>query len=425
MHDHLTPHQIEVFSANPATSAIGNVPHIANCEHCHDLMVNNLRKRNKQTVRFTLDDNVTDSHLEYEQLLEFPELTQADENFQILNSHIESCSRCQEDLFSLLQFRQELRAELNIDYSLDESQLAVATSSNAWWRSSYFGYSLAASILILLAIITSIFVAQRRFSNFTVQQKTVPLVSPNQNAASITTSDSAQESGPAPKLIAELNDRNGRITVDENGELKGLDELSTTMKNAVVETARSQRLSFSPVLKKLKPDRATLRGSNLEGFKVLSPVNTVIVMTSPVFHWQPMQRATRYQVYVLDENGNEIIRSEELGANLTQWAPSRALKRDALYSWVVTALVNGKEIVSPGPGSSEVRFQIISVAAFKELRQLRKTRSHLALGTFYARHGMLDDAEIEFRALLNINPESTIAKQLYQTCREAKRLLRN
>ncbi len=425
MNDHLTAHQIEVFSANPATSAIGNVPHIANCEHCHDLMVNNLRKRNKQTVRFTLDDNVKDSHLEYEQLLVFPELTQGDENFQILNSHIESCSECQQDLFSLLQFRQELRAELNIDYGLDESRLAIATSSNAWWKSSYFGYSVAASILILLAIITSIFVGQRRFSNFTVQKETLP-VTPNQNVTSIARSDSDQGSGPvSPKLIAELDDANGRITVDENGELKGLDELSPAMKKAVVESARSQRLSLSPVLKKLKPDRATLRGSNIEGFKVLFPVNTVISMTSPVFHWQPMERATRYQVYVLDENGNEIIRSEELGANRNQWAPSRALKRDALYSWVVTALVDGKEIVSPGPGSSEVRFQIISVAAFKELRQLKKTRSHLALGVFYARHAMLDDAEIEFRALLKINPESGIAKQLYQTCREAKRLLRN
>src|ERR1700752_1461099 len=106
MNDHLTPHQIEVFSANPATSAIGNAPHIANCERCHDLMVNNLRKRHKQTVRFTLDDNVTDSHLEYEQLLEFRELTEGDENFQILNSHIESCSQCREDLFSLLHLRQ-------------------------------------------------------------------------------------------------------------------------------------------------------------------------------------------------------------------------------------------------------------------------------------------------------------------------------
>ena len=47
-----------------------------------------------------------------------------------------------------------------------------------------------------------------------------------------------------------------------------------------------------------------------------------------------------------------------------------------------------------------------------QLNKLRKTRSHLALGVFYAREGMVAEAEREFRILVQNNPGSPRAKKL-------------
>ena len=88
------------------------------------------------------------------------------------------------------------------------------------------------------------------------------------------------------------------------------------------------------------------------------------------------------------------------------------LKRAEIYSWTVVAVIDGKEIVSPGPASPEMKFQVLSAGSLQQLNKLKKTRSHLALGVFYAREGMTAEAESEFRILLRDNPSSRVAKKL-------------
>jgi hypothetical protein len=52
--------------------------------------------------------------------------------------------------------------------------------------------------------------------------------------------------------------------------------------------------------------------------------------------------------------------------------------------------------------------------ALSKLKQHQPV-SHLALGLTYARFGLVNEAEAEFRKLLNENPDSAIAKRLLRT----------
>lgn len=72
------------------------------------------------------------------------------------------------------------------------------------------------------------------------------------------------------------------------------------------------------------------------------------------------------------------------------------------------AVVERKEIVSPGAAAPEVKFQVLSASNLQSLVQLKRTRSHAALGVFYAKVGLLTEAEREFRELVRLNPNTKI-----------------
>ncbi len=123
-------------------------------------------------------------------------------------------------------------------------------------------------------------------------------------------------------------------------------------------------------------------------------------------------RATSYRVSVGDLKGHEIAKSEELPADQTRWTPPTSLKRGEIYVWEVEATIDGKKIVSPGTSAAQMKFKILSVSSAQELDQLKKARSHLALGIFYAREGMVAEAEHEFQILVRDNPRTTALKKL-------------
>jgi hypothetical protein len=83
-----------------------------------------------------------------------------------------------------------------------------------------------------------------------------------------------------------------------------------------------------------------------------------------------------------------------------------------VYKWAVTAIVNGEEVSSPAASAPEARFGILDEEKALELNLLKRTPSHLALGIFYARAGMLPEAEREFQLLVNDNPQSQVAVKL-------------
>jgi hypothetical protein len=210
-----------------------------------------------------------------------------------------------------------------------------------------------------------------------------------------------------------LNDSGRTITVDRSGNVVGLDGVPARTRDHIAKVLLSERLEQPAILKKLEGQDATLRGSNnAQPFKLTYPSRTVIVSDRPTLRWEPASGATSYRVYVNDPTGQEVARSDELRPERTEWTEPKPLMRDRIYTWTVTTVVAGREIVSPGPSSPEMKFQVLSTSSLAHLNKLKKARSHLALGVFYAREGMTSDAEREFRILVRENPSSEHVNKL-------------
>jgi hypothetical protein len=141
----------------------------------------------------------------------------------------------------------------------------------------------------------------------------------------------------------------------------------------------------------------------------------------PLFRWENLSGVLSYRVYVLDANGNQVTESEELPPTKTQWKPPAPLRRGQIFSWMVTAVVDGKKIVSPSASAPEMRFAVLSTENFQELTSLQKSNSHLALGVSYARAGLLNEAEREFQSLVKLNPQSELARKLLQSVRSIRK----
>ncbi len=213
--------------------------------------------------------------------------------------------------------------------------------------------------------------------------------------------------------VVVLNDRQRTVTVNKAGELSGLENIPIETQREVAEALVAQKIEPPAITKELSPTNVTLRGPSAgQPFKLLTPGRTVVVSDRPSFTWEKLSGATGYRVLVGDLRGHEVAKSEELLPDRTSWTPPRPLKRGETYAWNVIAIVDGKELYSPGPSASAMKFQVLSTTDLQRLSELEKTGSHLALGVFYAREGMVAEAEHEFQILAKENPRSPVAKKL-------------
>jgi hypothetical protein len=203
------------------------------------------------------------------------------------------------------------------------------------------------------------------------------------------------------------------VTVDNGGNVSGLDDVPAPTRDDIAKALLSERIARPAILKNLAGQENALRGSkNEKPFRLIFPSRTVIVSDRPALKWERVSGASSYRVYVNDSAGHEMARSEELPSERTEWLLPKALKRGEIYGWTVVAVVDGKEIASPGPSASEVKFQVLSVTSLQQLTKLKKTGSSLALGVFYSHEGMIPAAEHEFQDLVRENPRSVVAKKL-------------
>ena len=229
---------------------------------------------------------------------------------------------------------------------------------------------------------------------------------PNQSAAGLPNSGEAE--------------RGAGSELESNEAIAAM--LAPSSRRAIVSALAEQRLEASPVMTQLKGEGGSLRGGNGDGrpFLLFSPVGKVVETTNPTFRWSPLAGASSYVVTVVDDQLNEVAKSGPL--TKTEWSPRTPLTRGSTYSWQVTALKDGQTITSPVMPAPQAKFMILDRARSEELKRVREAapRYHLGLGVLYARAGLLDEAEREFRALVKANPSSGAARKLLQSVRSMR-----
>ena len=153
----------------------------------------------------------------------------------------------------------------------------------------------------------------------------------------------------------------------------------------------------------------------------IGPTGVVIESDQPTFRWRPVDGGHDYVVTIYDSRLRSVQNSGPLDA--TEWTPPTPLARGAIYSWQISAMKDGRRVVSPKPPMPEARFRVLNRNAVAELDNAKKVhgRSHLAMGVLYWKHGLVNEAERELEALVRANPDSTVAKELLKNLRSLRR----
>jgi len=427
MTHHLSEVQIKQLcvSALPEDELAAAAVHTAECQSCDQRFIEELkRQRGSVPFNFTLEPEFwfRDDHLDFDDLVGLADNTFDEETREIIDIHLSTCESCREDVRSFLAFREATAGEMKVSYGPTYDEPNDDIRRAPWWRQGLQRrpvYAVAAIVLIAVAVLIGVIALSRRSGPLEVNKQ-------EQTNGGSERSPSISPT-PAPSVVsatvAILKDTGGEVSIEKDGHITGLDEVSENSRQYVAQAALSEQIVPSDVLRRLQGEPGGLRGNDdgPQSFRQLYPVRRVVTDARPVFRWERLPGVSSYRVYVLDQDGNQVSQSEELPPTQTQWKAPAPLRRGQVFSWVVTALVNGKKVVSPSVSAPEIKFAVLSTADFQELNDLKKLNSHLALGVFYARVGLLNEAEREFEGLVELNPQSELPRKLLQSMRAIRK----
>lgn len=321
-------------------------------------------------------------------------------------SHLEVCGEC------ALAVKEARPVAIS-----EKANAGFIASLRAWARPVQFA-SLVLVVLGLIAIaLLLISMANRhpvpdQSANLNVNHELASPQPPPDQSSNTKNAPPANEPTPQPN--------NGS---EEQRTAEALAAISPAAHDAIVASLTTQRIEKPQFLTALTGRSDTLRGTSNDGvpFPLLTPVGQVVRNRNPTFTWKPLAGASHYVVTVVDDKMNEVATSEPLTS--TQWRVPVTLKWGRRYSWQVTAVKDGKEIVSPVLPAPQARFMIVDEARAAELRQVEQAfpNYHLGLGILYARAGLLDEAEREFQAELKANSNSGVARKLLDSVRSMRK----
>lgn len=418
--------------------------HVATCQWCAEQSTPEQLVSDFKELRAALLP-ATDSvpyHLSTPEVAAYVQGELSEIDLEIAESHLVICAECRDEA----QTRGVAAAERPDDRRLggDNSAPIIArgrplplqwlSGSRSWRVAAVVG---GGAILVLLAIFlfrakTDKRPGQPGPSNANRQIESVS--APNRpdgvlnqssanNLPKNATTTSAQDALTAAQSLVALNDAGERITLDNRGELAGLERLPTDARQAVKAALQTGKVERPAVIAQLAGRPSTLLSASDNGlpFRLISPVGRVVASERPPFSWSPLAGASSYTVSVTDADLNEVAASAPLAT--TEWRITKSLIPGAIYSWQVTALKDGKPITSPVLPAQQAKFKVVDRETLETLRQAQRSYpgSHLAAGVLFAEAGLLAEAEHELFALVRANPRDRTARKILRSVQSMNR----
>ena len=414
MTEHLTSENLEQYrrrKIDPASRREAEM-HLANCESClervldsdHSVLAFNLLNEALLTSK-----EVAPFHLSKAELTSYLTGAYHEADGIIYTSHLEDCEKCQAESHALSE-----AAALQSSQRAPVVERVPARSLWAGW--SWLTPARAAAVVVIIGILAFALYQWRS------QRSSRDLRSESQSNPSTPVAPGTEPTPqpgvivPTPPPLVVLKDNNREIRLEHDGKLTGMEGTDDATQRTVIAALKGEELGKPKVLEDLSSPKIELLGApGRDTFQLVSPLARVITDDRPAFRWQALQDADKYVVSIFDENFNRVAQSPSL--TTTSWTSNVRLKRGQRYSWEVRATREGKEIVSPTAPASAATFRILDGEQTTALANLKRQTpvSHLALGMAYARAGLVNDAQREFRQVARENPDSEIAKKLLRT----------
>lgn len=427
MSKHLSIDEIQLYTRRslPQAELLYVDEHLRMCDECFEMLDDVPGVADVERSLFAPNDSDPfEDHLRYEQLEAYVDETIDEADREIVELHRDTCADCARQLAELAQIRSTLELEaakpdLRLGRTRDVSFWAKVFAGNQL----RFGVPALAAILIgAIALTVWLFKRPSTAINSSADPAVNGEILASNTGIGITNSEIApisNSNSALPVPLVSIADGPGKIEIDSSGNLVGLNAPQFEARIKAALTSKS--VEFPTTGRELRSKTGVLMSEGQPGvpFALTSPVGKVIESARPQFRWKALDQAESYVVSVYDANFNKVAESPPI--QQTSWT-SITLKRGIVYQWQVTAKKAGEEIRSPARPAPDARFKVTDSITANELEEAKRSfaSSRLLLGVLYANAGLLDDAEREFQALLQKNPNSDVVRRLLNKVRSAK-----
>jgi len=403
--------------------------HLAHCRSCQVAIGDDSAAALTQiTTALEPESDFEENHLPYQQMADYVDDDLTDVDREIVNSRLVFCSSCKAEVQDLMAMKATLAALPGTEYSRRPAS-RLWTRLAALWQLPSIRIPVQAATAVVLVIVI-VWVAALYHRRHAEEARTKS----SQRDQAITTNSGTPPPGPgttnalsqpqdqhSAEQVTELVDGNGRVTLDSNDKLSGLESASPQIQNEVRSVLKSEHVNAPSFVRSLKGESGRLMGGNRADYGLRNPVATAVESANPTFRWNAVEGAENYTVTIYDVGSKRVLTSGPVLKNI--WKTNSALERGRTYSWQVRAIKDGREVLMPPPAAADAKFRIIEQNKFHEIQLARKShpKSYLVLGVVYAEAGMLDESERELQKLLDANPKSPVARSLLHSVRSLRR----
>jgi hypothetical protein len=414
--------------------------HLAFCDICHGRIVEwpGLSEEVSAAAR-AFDEAVAGgiTHLTYEQLAAMVDNQIGEIDREIMMSHLDLCPPCETELNDLREVRS--RMETGAKQTKEYAALSNRSLQERFVTFMTFrrlpAFSLlalaAAAVVVLLSFLISIplrrenaearaRVAELERSNASLREHEATVDGLQNELAGLRQENERLRRATEAQALVALNDGGGRVILDAQGNLSGL-QTAPSYEQAVKDALRTERVRLPASLREVRTQSGTLMGGDQTEFSVRVPVGIVIETDRPTFRWTALDGSASYSVTVYDSSLSKVAESGPLMS--TEWTLPSGLGRGRIYIWQVRATKEGQQVVAPSPAAGRAKFKVLEQSKVEQIALAKQSgsKSHLVMGLLYAEAGLLSEAEHEFNALLSANPDSSTARKLLQSVRQARR----
>ena len=307
--------------------------HVGACEECARAAAAEA-DAHPDSLQTMIGDDEGPWHPEPADIAAYADGTAGPAGREIVESHLEDCALCREDVEDLATLRRR-------------------RSRRRAWRIAI------ATAAAIVAVVISVLLLRSRRSEPGPPSPSAPVVTTQPS----TTITMISESQPPPRRYASAEWEQLVRTAEESGRL-----------------AIARGIDATPVV---------LRGPGGKTTMELAPSGVVIDETRPRFSW-PSRDGAMYVVSIY--SGDEPVAQSE-ALTETQWTPAAPLARGRTYVWQVQATRAQEREIIPAPPAPPAMFRVVSKRDHDELAEARRLHpdDHLLHAVLYARAGLREE----------------------------------
>jgi hypothetical protein len=421
MRAHLTAEQMQNYLVRRVSvDELGELSeHLHGCRTCYGAYLSVLQRRFPIEIDFDELGGLKGWHLEGQELADYIEGRMSELDFDYARLHLQECVACEQ--------RVNDASRNWLEYA--PSRKSTTERHPAPWREYLPGFqstssphSRRAAALVLVIGFALILWGLMQLKRHEPQVAIVP-VSEEPATEPSPVKETTPPKDSKPGAGSDPNRRTESLAKGQPASSPHRNAGAAERENDIETALLARALVMPPSIESFdKSPALAVRGSttHVESFAVVSPFSTLIPDEQPTFTWTALSGAASYTVSVYDSNLHLVRASQPLTE--TQWSIPDRLRRGMLYTWTVTAVRDGKEIIAPAlPTRAE--FTVIDESERRKLnRRIKSTVSHAARGVIYAEAGLLEEAEQELRTHLTLSPTDDRAKKLLETVESWRRL---